>query len=596
MLPLPATAALVEHLEHGMFYEIFSYDAIKFDRAAVLALCAADNYDCAFALGETEATLLRCIHSSLSLNASDWTSSLSGQYEAIREMTAASCGQKWEEEDVIAVYNFAKVIGKSHLDLFADTVSVHIAWDGIAVRPSDFHLMSRIDVHSPWLKIAMLATQYFAPIQKQLKGPFNKNYGSVFSKADFERIAKGSRLTLSKVETCLSYLVEVYMKTTELPPEKLAEEVPLAFVRTARAVLLTKDLVQNEVDLTKVEVKLREALGAGGLPPSFHTLVEDVKVDKKDQATSSIQPDTLPSVSFVEGHVVEDVAIQARARNLVVGGRVTTNKLVRGVKKGSLGTLMVLSKEPLVKWDEGSLVDVPRSTVARNVTLASLQGVVATPPVKSAVRTAPEPEVVLPLGVPWTMHTGMMGSAGLRHTTLAALYQVYFHRSAGPSLVMIDQDAPGLVRCLTNIKPRGLIVLPYVQDLDIVDVSSKSKTLVGVTAGELVFKCNIEPKCLEGDEEGSKSPERSGDEEGEIEHPPSWFNLFWKIYLNETGETSSVGLDLCQMEVTVPLGFAKIEDVTLRGAVKAKGQVSLMVPFLTNGSELQRGDVLHYCK
>ena len=111
-----------------------------------------------------------------------------------------------------------------------------------------------------------------------------------------------------------------------------------------------------------------------------------------------------------------------------------------------------------------------------------------------------------------------------------------------------------------------------------------------------MLECNIEPKCLEGDEEGSKSPERSGDEEGEIEHPPSWFNLFWKIYLNETGETSSVGLDLCQMEVTVPLGFAKIEDVTLRGAVKAKGQVSLSVPFLTNGSELQRGDVLHHCK
>ena len=50
------------------------------------------------------------------------------------------------------------------------------------------------------------------------------------------------------------------------------------------------------------------------------------------------------------------------------------------------------------------------------------------------------------------------------------------------------------------------------------------------------------------------------------------------------------------MEVTAPPGFAKIEDVTIRGAVKAKGQVSLMVSFLTNGNELQRGDVLHHCK
>ena len=67
MLPLLATAALMEHLEHDMFYEVFSYVAIKNDRVAVLALCAADNYDSAFVLGETEVTLLRCIHSSLVL-------------------------------------------------------------------------------------------------------------------------------------------------------------------------------------------------------------------------------------------------------------------------------------------------------------------------------------------------------------------------------------------------------------------------------------------------------------------------------------------------------------------------------------------------
>ena len=104
-----------------------------------------------------------------------------------------------------------------------------------------------------------------------------------------------------------------------------------------------------------------------------------------------------------------------------------------------------------MKWDEGSTIDaVVNILVSRSATLASLHGVVMTPPVKSAVRTAPEPERLLPLGVPWTMHTGMMGSVGLRHTVIAALYQVYLQRSAGPSLVMIDQDAPGLVRCFDS--------------------------------------------------------------------------------------------------------------------------------------------------
>jgi len=393
------------------------------------------------------------------------------------------------------------------------------------------------------------------------------------------------------------------METNELPPEKLAQEVPMAFVRTARAVLLTKDLVQNEVELTKVELKLRQALGEGGLPSSFHTMVEDVKVDKKDQASSSIKPDALPSVSFEDGLVVEDVAVQARARMLVVGGRVTCVRACRGVRKGSFGTLVDLSKTPMVKWDEDSTIDMGDVVVSRNITIASLHGVAVVQPVKSAVRTAPEPERSLPMGEPWTKHTSMMGLVGLRTTVLAALYQIYCQRSAGPSLVMVDQDAPGLVRCLTKIKPGGLVVLPYVQDLVVLpDVSAKgtSKTLVGVTAGEIALKCDIEPKCVPGAEvrpaTASKSPERSGEEESEVEAPPSFFNLFWKIYLNEAGATSSIGLDLCQMEVTVPLGFAKIEDVTIRGAVKAKGQISIMVPFLTNGSELQRGDVMHHCK
>jgi len=76
----------------------------------------------------------------------------------------------------------------------------------------------------------------------------------------------------------------------------------------------------------------RHVLGEGELPSSFQIMVEYVKVDKKDQASSSIMPDILPSVSFADGHVVEDVAVQTRSRNLVVGGRVTAIRGVRSVR------------------------------------------------------------------------------------------------------------------------------------------------------------------------------------------------------------------------------------------------------------------------
>ena len=57
--------ALAEHLKNGMFYEVFSWEGVTQDKAAIWALCQADNFDQAFALGETEMQLLKSIHDSL---------------------------------------------------------------------------------------------------------------------------------------------------------------------------------------------------------------------------------------------------------------------------------------------------------------------------------------------------------------------------------------------------------------------------------------------------------------------------------------------------------------------------------------------------
>ena len=59
--------ALAEHVKYGMFYEVFNFDCVKYDRKAVAALCTPDNLDSAFALGETELQLLKSIHESLTV-------------------------------------------------------------------------------------------------------------------------------------------------------------------------------------------------------------------------------------------------------------------------------------------------------------------------------------------------------------------------------------------------------------------------------------------------------------------------------------------------------------------------------------------------
>ena len=263
-----AQLVLAEHLKHGMFYEVFTYDCVKKDKGALLKLCKADNFDSNFALGETELQLLRDVHDSLSIARPPLGKT---QWDVIKDATATSCGQKWSEEDLNAIYNFAKVVGDVHVAFLTDVVAVHVPWDTIAVRPADFHLAARVGGSLPWLKVALLTAQYFPPEGRIVEGPNQKNYGNLISKTDFERIAKGAGPSLGRAEAFLAYLAGIYLKSGDLPREKLAVEIPAAFARTARAVLLAKDLdADDAVCVEKVETKLREKLAPGELPPPLH--------------------------------------------------------------------------------------------------------------------------------------------------------------------------------------------------------------------------------------------------------------------------------------------------------------------------------------
>jgi hypothetical protein len=91
------------------------------------------------------------------------------------------------------------------------------------------------------LKVPLITGQYFPPEGRRTEGPYGKHYGNLFSKADFDRIAKASGASLKRAELFLSYLIDNYMNQTGLSSEKLSLGIPAAFARTARAVLLAKE-------------------------------------------------------------------------------------------------------------------------------------------------------------------------------------------------------------------------------------------------------------------------------------------------------------------------------------------------------------------
>ena len=142
------------------------------------------------------------------------------------------------------------------------------------------------------------------------------------------------------------------MKPNKVPAERLATEIPAAFARTAKQLLLARDFDKEEIGLEKVETKLRQMLEPGPFPDRFTTVTTPEKVAKKTKPdnAAAIVPDDLPALNFAEGSVVQDASVLARAKNLAVGCRVEAVRSLRGIKKGARGTLKGLGKEALVPY------------------------------------------------------------------------------------------------------------------------------------------------------------------------------------------------------------------------------------------------------
>ena len=61
---------------------------------------------------------------------------------------------------------------------------------------------------------------------------------------------------------------------------------------------------------------------------------------------------------------------------------------------------------------------------------------------------------VLPRGEPWVKTTDAMGLQAFKQLALAALYNIYINRSAGPDEIMVDMESPPIGCCAFLISSR----------------------------------------------------------------------------------------------------------------------------------------------
>ena len=81
------------------------------------------------------------------------------------------------------------------------------------------------------------------------------------------------------------------------------------------------------------------------------------KPPKNNQNNKGITANITPALQFDASGVVENHVAMARGRGLMAHVKIKAIKELRGIRKGSKGTIVEVGKEISVLWEMGSLID-----------------------------------------------------------------------------------------------------------------------------------------------------------------------------------------------------------------------------------------------
>ena len=101
MLPVAAQQELMEHLQHGMFYEVLAWEAVRDHGPALQALMAADNFDAGFALGQTELQLLRGMREAIVVCRPPVGLTV---FDVCLQEVERTLGARWRQEELVCFF------------------------------------------------------------------------------------------------------------------------------------------------------------------------------------------------------------------------------------------------------------------------------------------------------------------------------------------------------------------------------------------------------------------------------------------------------------------------------------------------------------
>ena len=165
---------LATTLKEGMWFQTLKYDAYEQHRAAVEELMTGDNSDAAFALAETEMSLIASYFKSCRIEVP-----LPGQtqFEAISAKLVL--GNAFSHDLQVSAYNFAKVIGESQLELLIDAYQAFVNPTEQMLPHSALACLAKLPETLLWSKAVLLIANMWPSRMSSFQLKSNRSYFEV---------------------------------------------------------------------------------------------------------------------------------------------------------------------------------------------------------------------------------------------------------------------------------------------------------------------------------------------------------------------------------------------------------------------------------
>ena len=562
---------LQDHLKHGMYWLVLDHMAIRDHREKVENLMRSANNEQEVSLGENEVAMLFKM-SHLCHNA---PKPIPGQskWDVARELALRTAGARWEEAELLDIYNLAMTLSRDALQFVVDAHFQYVNATALRCKPSFFGEVADLDEEFMWPRVALILRQYMSEkTEVERVGSFC--VCNAITSAQVKAIGQDKELLMATH----GFIADVLTKyaVDNLGDIDKVEHMRAMVGMFARAGSALKARKQDR--LPQVEASLREKLmkacPAIVLPsPVLDATTALQKTNATSTAASASRsraPVALSQPLTAAGsEMKDDPAYKLAKAGFVIGCRVRLNKSLSKILRNTEGSMVgVVNTLVEVAWDGGQSVT---SVASKNLDILLEEEA----PAPAEKKRKTEDSLV------WMVASSSLATASLLQLVKAMVFQLHVASVPSPDHLALTQKSGRKVTALKDFPANGLVLVPWSTEMVQHDGTDQEKIHETIE----VRVPRAPPMCVRA--MSMTTGCKSGEED------PKVFNPFWFVAKPDSEEPGETAFNMTLEMVVFDNAMAlKCKTDFVKPVVTGLPSPSITVPILVNKAPIKAGECL----